>query len=262
LRKEPTGTKEWAVSNINFAKGCPHDCVYCYAKSMAIRFGRATGESWKNTEVQKTKVEAIQKKHRGQIMIPSSHDLVPEILDQAKVVIRNLLEKGNKILIVSKPHFSVIEEICAAFNNYRDQILFRFSIGSSDDSKLSKYEPGAPNFEERIKALKYAYEHFYKTSISIEPMLDLKPRLIVEKVYGYVTDSIWLGKLNNAGLILATNRASEEIKKEIVVLLKAQNKDWVFDLYETYKNDPKIRWKDSIKKIVGLDRPEQAGLDI
>jgi len=34
------------------------------------------------------------------------------------------------------------------------------------------------------------------------------------------------------------------------------------ELYGLYMNNPKIKWKDSIKKIVGIEEPEEAGLDI
>ena len=36
------GTLEWACRTFNICLGCKHDCWYCYAKSIAIRFGRAT----------------------------------------------------------------------------------------------------------------------------------------------------------------------------------------------------------------------------
>ncbi len=41
------GTKEWADSNINCYYGCSNDCLYCYAKKMAIRFKRKTEDTWK-----------------------------------------------------------------------------------------------------------------------------------------------------------------------------------------------------------------------
>jgi hypothetical protein len=45
-------------------------------------------------------------------------------------------------------------------------------------------------------------------------------------------------------------------------LKKLQSKAWVLDLAEKLTNNPKIRWKDSCKKILGIDRPTEAGLDI
>jgi DNA repair photolyase len=48
-QRPPTGTQEWAASNVNIQDGCEHDCRYCYAKTMAIRFKRATAKSWSTT---------------------------------------------------------------------------------------------------------------------------------------------------------------------------------------------------------------------
>jgi hypothetical protein len=45
-------------------------------------------------------------------------------------------------------------------------------------------------------------------------------------------------------------------------LIKAQSDDWVRGLYAIYKDNPQIKWKDSCKKILGLDRPTESGLDI
>ena len=33
-------------------------------------------------------------------------------------------------------------------------------------------------------------------------------------------------------------------------------------LYERLRDHPKLRWKDSIKKVVGLGRPTTKGLDL
>ena len=31
------GTKEWAVAEINCSTGCPHECLYCYARTKALK---------------------------------------------------------------------------------------------------------------------------------------------------------------------------------------------------------------------------------
>jgi hypothetical protein len=36
----------------------------------------------------------------------------------------------------------------------------------------------------------------------------------------------------------------------------------ITDLYRRYQRDPVIKWKDSIKKVVGIARPQEAGLDV
>ena len=43
-QKMSFGTYEWAAETKNIISGCIHDCKYCYAKSMAVRFNRKTPE--------------------------------------------------------------------------------------------------------------------------------------------------------------------------------------------------------------------------
>ena len=40
LSDEGFGVEEWAKHSANCFYGCSHDCQYCYAKSMAVRFKR------------------------------------------------------------------------------------------------------------------------------------------------------------------------------------------------------------------------------
>jgi len=56
----PTGTKEWADTNVNICSGCKNNCRYCYAKKMAMRFGRKTESTWKIMELNS---KAIKKKY-------------------------------------------------------------------------------------------------------------------------------------------------------------------------------------------------------
>lgn len=41
-----------------------------------------------------------------------------------------------------------------------------------------------------------------------------------------------------------------------------QNDDAIRALFARYKDDPKIKWKDSIKQVVGLQRPTTSGMDV
>ena len=47
--KEGHGTKEWSNVSINIAKGCYHNCGYCYARKIATRY-RADSLEAKNWE--------------------------------------------------------------------------------------------------------------------------------------------------------------------------------------------------------------------
>jgi DNA repair photolyase len=261
--KNAFGTYEWASYNANFISGCKHDCKYCYSKEMAIRFGRKTSHNWRNEEIAKEKMSKILSKKSGTIMYPSSHDIHPDHLNESLIFLKNILSRGNNVLIVSKPHYECIKTICTRFNRNKANILFRFSIGSIDSDVLKFWEPGAPNFSERLKSLKYAYVHGFKTSVSCEPMLDDNIDAVIKKVSPYVTDAIWIGKANFLLRRLKTNKCSDkETIKRAHKLMEWQSVENIIRLYEKYRKDKKIKWKESIKKIIGIEVSKQKGMDI
>lgn len=206
-RKITLGTKEWADSNVNCYSGCSNDCRYCYAKKMAIRFNRKTEQNWKVMEPNQKAIEKGYSKRRGRVMFPTSHDITMDCLSGCLIVLKKLIDSGNEILITTKPRLSVIKIICNNFYKKKDLIQFRFTITSIRNKLLTFWEPGAPSFEERLDALIHAYNEGYKTSISIEPFLDENPFLLVEKLIPYVTESIWIGKMNYLGCSVNSKKA-------------------------------------------------------
>jgi len=248
--KMATGTKEWANSNVNLYLGCSHDCKYCYAKKMSIRFGRSTNETWKKMRINLKVIEKKYGKRKGRIMFPSTHDITPETLLPNVIVLNQLLLAGNEILITTKPHFSVIKFLVEHLPGYKNQIQFRFTIGSISNKTLSFWEPGAPNFVERLQALAFAFHNGYKTSISIEPILSsFHLDELIETLDPFVTDTIWLGTMNYISRKVPLQDLPYYEDARII-----RNRTYLETLYETYKNNPKIRWKDSIKKILGLSQ--------
>jgi DNA repair photolyase len=261
--KRAFGTYEWASYNENFISGCKHDCKYCYSKEMAIRFGRKTNGDWKKEEVRREKLFKEIKKYNGTIMFPSSHDIHPDHLDEALIFLGKILFHGNSVLIVSKPHYECIKAICTKFNRDKNNIMFRFTIGSTNSDVLRFWEPGAPDFSERFASLKFAYNKGFKTSISCEPMLDNNIDAVIEKVLPYVTDAIWLGKANFLSRRLKTNNWDDkETTRKAHELIKWQSSKNIIDIYKRYRKNKKIKWKESIKKIVGLEIPKQSGMDV
>jgi len=256
------GTYEWANMNANFIDGCMHDCKYCYSKSMAIRFKRKTSNTWKKEKLRKYSINQF-KKYVGTIMCPSSHDIHPIHLKEALIFLEALMDSENKILVVSKPHIKCIKAICAKFKDNKDRMLFRFSIGSANSETLKFWEPGAPSFEERLKSLMYAYKNGFNTSISCEPMLDNDIDSVIKRVSPYVTDSIWLGKMNRLFSRLRINGINDkETITRAYQLINWQSDANIMRLYSKYKNNRKIKWKESIKSVVGLEIATDSGLDI
>jgi len=260
--KKISGTKEWAVANVNCLIGCSNRCLYCYGKSIARRFNRITSEAdWAKPKLRPEEVNRKRRKLSGTVMYPTTHDLLPEFIEPSLTVLRNLLEAGNKVLVVSKPHLVCIERICKELAEYKDNILFRFTIGAFDNALLSFWEPGAPTFEERLACLKLAYRNGFKTSISVEPMLDA-PNVVAlfHKLAPYVTDSIWLGKLNRARNCVRDR--SPEIEAAIQRIEANQTDDKIRAIYEALKSERLVRWKESVKNVIGLKLADEAGMDV
>ncbi len=261
--KKVSGTKEWSDHSANFMKGCEHLCKYCYGNEFASRFNRIENpEDWGKPEFVQHLFDKEYGKRNGIIMFPTTHDIHPDNLSNSIIFLEKLLKPGNQVLIVSKPHPKCIEKICDSLTDYKDQILFRFTIGSADNNVLKFWEPGAPTFEERNYSLYYAKYKRFKTSVSCEPMLDNNIDDVISMVESSVTDSIWLGKMNNLGRC-KTNGPDDELSREkLNQIRKWQSDENIIKLYNQFKDHPKIKWKESIKKVVGLDIPTEKGLDI
>lgn len=253
-----TGTREWAEETRNLYAGCKHDCKYCYARANALRFGRIqSAGQWINMSLNKSAINLATSKTAKprRIMFPSTHDLFPEHLDVIIVsALTTWLAQGNQILIVTKPHIEVVKRLCSEFRSAREQIIFRFTIGSMNNEVLSFWEPGAPSYEERYESLCFAHANGFETSVSCEPYLDNKIYDLVESVSMFVTDSIWIGKMNRIGRRVNTEGWSNKERGFLHRVFDAQSDEFIKDLYGRLKN--KVRWKDSIKKVLGLPEEE------
>jgi len=245
-----TGTKEWASSNVNLISGCSHDCRYCYAKKMAIRFGRKTEGTWKEMILNKNALHKNYKKRKGRIMFPSSHDITREILKPCAFVLRKLLKAGNEVLITTKPDLICIYKLISYLKPYKTQVQFRFTITSKDPKKLKFWEPGAPGIDDRLQSLKLARMKGFKTSVSIEPFLDKNPIPLILMLANDVTESIWIGKMN----YIKANDLSPEEEKHYKFQRKICSWSNVQEIISQLQKLPeeiksKIRIKDSIKNL-------------
>jgi DNA repair photolyase len=219
---------------------------------MARRFGRINSlEAWEIMEIDRKKVLASARQFSGVVMFPTTHDLTPEVLPVALTVLRNLLAAGNQVLIVSKPHRAVIRTICRECNDWKKQIQFRFTIGSSSAAVCKLWEPGAPPPRERIEALRYAFGAGYRTSVSMEPMLgdNAEMMALVNRVAPFVTDSVWLGKMN--GVIPQYAQKLPGLKASLQQIHEWQSDERILELYSALQANRQVRWKDSIKEVLG-----------
>jgi len=251
-RKITTGTREWADHNVNCIKGCTNNCKYCYAKIMAKRFGRCSEDTWKVMEINQKIVNTNFRKFNGRVMFPSSHDLIdtPEVKEACYIVIKKLLEVVNELLITSKPRLNIIKDIIEKFSAYKAQIQFRFTITSVNDVLMLFWEPNAPRFNERFNSLRYAFKAGFKTSVSIEPFLDYEPKKLIDKLSPYITESLWLGPMN----YIPQNNGCELDNLQLINIRKNYEKEHLLEIYNDFKNDSKIRFKDSMYLKLGLKK--------
>jgi DNA repair photolyase len=261
--KPAHGTGEWATETWNLQSGCRNQCAYCYAEGMAVRFKRKTPESWGTPDIYLNKVCQRFGKKKGRIMFPSTHDIDELNIDACVTALKKMLAAGNAVLIVSKPRLACIRRLCDELAAHKPQITFRFTIGSADDVVLMAWEPGAPSFAERLAGLKLAFDAGFQTSVSCEPMLDAQVDKVIEAARPYVNDAIWLGKANQLRQAVAINRPGDtKVKALADELIAVMTDEFVKRLYALYRNDTVIKFKDSIKKVVGLERPTVKGLDV
>jgi len=243
-----TGTKEWMPHGVNCIEGCFHACLYCYACGIALRFGRIKDKSeWENEKPSKNANKRITF-YKGGVMFPTAHDLRIEDRDWWMPFLQGLLEKGNDVLIVSKPHLVSINLICSSFYKYKSQIEFRFTIGTLDEQVRKFWEPNAPTMEERVDALNCAYTYGFKTSISMEPLLTKYPDQVINEIQHLVTETIWIGCMNHMSeknFTCDTIDWYERIKE-------INSYDNIKRIYEQLKDNPKIRWKDSVRDLLEL----------
>jgi DNA repair photolyase len=262
-RSKPVfGTKEWACQNENCLFGCSNGCKYCYALENHARFKRKMPVNRMQERLRPNALTQKFGKLDQRIMFPTVHDIPPGFLNECMIFLEHMLLPGNEVLIVTKPRLDCINAICERFIPFKDKILFRFTIGSTDSDTLNFWEPNAPDFQERMASLQYAFQQGYQTSVSCEPMLDGKVEEIIKETEPFITDAIWLGKMNKLSYRLRLNGEDDPITiDKAEELIRLQSKGFIPGLYRRYKDNPKVKWKDSIKKVVGLEVATEPGLD-
>lgn len=261
------GTKEWADKNFNTHYACMHACWNCYAWNEAYQRQR---QYWKDWGVMMTKRSLWNKKWKKRennywIMYPTTHDIIPKIMDECFQAIQHMLDANINVLCVTKPCKKVVNALIKRFLEYRkDQprIKIRMTIGTDDDTLLSFWEPKAPSFQERFESLKVVFEAGYETSVSCEPFypcvqrkgIDLEIKdfeNFVVKLLPYVKETLWIGMMNHIPVICQRGKILTDFQKDIVFRLKDfYNLENIKYLIRVFYKNKKIRWKESIKKII------------
>jgi len=243
-----TGTREWAEANLNIALGCEHGCRYCYARANALRFRRIDDpEDWPTMTVNQAAVDKGYGLRKGKtIMFPTAHDITPSILEECVTVLRKVLGAGNRVLIVTKPHLECVVRLCSELVEWHEQVLWRFTIGATDDEILALWEPHAPEFNERFLSLRHAFLAGWQTSVSVEPMLDpANVDDLVARLDPFVSETIWIGKMNHI------RTRCRDVDPAVLDAMEAELTDEkILAMVDRLGSNPKVVWKDSVKLVI------------
>ena len=97
----------------------------------------------------------------------------------------------------------------------------------------------------------------------MQPMLDADIDSVIRPARPYITDSIWLGRANQLRQIVAIDRPGDATARALAdALIATITAAFVKTLYARYRHDTVIKWKDSLKKVLGIERPTTKGLDV
>jgi DNA repair photolyase len=155
---------------------------------MKIRMGQKTKDTWRIEEPQmsnsgnKTYLGESHKLAKWDVMYPTTHDLHIQHIDLHLKTLRELLENGNRVVIVTKPSIKCVKAICDNLEDNWEQFVFRFSIGTLNNAELKKWEPNAPSVQHRLNCIEYAHSRGFNTSISMEPLLFNDAQDVIERV--------------------------------------------------------------------------------
>lgn len=108
----------------------------------------------------------------------------------------------------------------------------------------------APSPSERIEALAFARVAGFEPSVSMEPMLEgaAGALRVVSAVQPYVSETIWIGKLNKPYQRVDVTDSVNLDAVETVVALQSDHD--ILSLVEAVGDNPIVRWKDSIKRVL------------
>ena len=285
-KQKPSGTREWSQFSQNCHRilhkntpagssddlkltsfgGCLHDCRYCYGRAALVRRGKIRPEQWADPTRHTLDLYEVLKRrpHRtGVTMFPTMHDIWPALAGSAAELGHTFEHAGSPLLVVSKPHIEVIEQLTHAWNTprHRALIAFRFTITTCDGELASFWEPGAPKIAERLEAARLAVAKGFRVSFSVEPMLDVEttPRLL-ELLHDISPQGeLWVGTMRRPRQRVKID--CEQTSAALDDIVADQTPRRVAAMVERVAAmrgvAPRVRWKDSVQEIMGFHTPAE-----
>lgn len=250
------GAKEWANITKNCVRGCPDNCRYCWAATLADRRFQKHRSDWHNAELNERAYQEIMKRKSSyktgqniaRIMFPSTHNITEEFLPQCIEVLKKFLTLGNPVLIVIKPKLKVVKELCKALTPFKELTEFRLTIGSLFTNIIQFYEENSSLPTERIECAMYIKEQGFDLSFSMEPWLDIISAVpyLIKALQKLVSQNkkIWLGPMNKD--LIGDKSLWDEEKWGISAIREL----YALILEDKEINLEKLAFKDSFRSVI------------
>jgi len=81
-------------------------------------------------------------------------------------------------------------------------------------------------------------------------MLDTFPDEIVARTNQFVTGEIWIGKMNFYKARLKMNGHADKLQRVAMLTNWQTDNNNIMGIVVRLQNNPKVRWKDSIQKVI------------
>jgi len=180
---------EYLTHSINWRRGCPNNCAYCYMALAAQRFeGLKPAGGWENSELRidatpqqlsqqvEQELKSLGKNLEYAIMMTSSHD--PATPDQAADELMAILDAFDRVrskparylLLTKRPDY-LLSRLGRCPRNREEWLWFGTTITTLGVTQWETYEPKTEPPALRLDALRRAHDAGYQTWISAEPPL-------------------------------------------------------------------------------------------
>lgn len=190
IYKPKGAAKEYGDYAINIYTGCPHRCEYCFAPGVL----RKDKEEFHTHVVPREGIlEALKSQlernefHNKMIHLCFTCDPYPTGYDTSttREIIKLLKEHGNHIQLLTKSAKT------RDFDLLNGNDWFGITLDGAEDNGHSA------SVNERIHALKLAFQKGIKTWVSFEPVINPEEVLRLVRIVAPFTDKVKIGKLNH-----------------------------------------------------------------
>lgn len=234
---------QWAC---NFYTGCSNNCDYCYCKRGFM--SRVWSDKPQLKKCFKDEADALNvferelKKNlvalrQSSLFFTFTSDPFLPHWDAVYITAMLIaLENGVRIQTLTKrAEFAFSPYYQRVFGKYKDMVAFGFTLTGHDD-----LEPGASSNQDRVLAMKRLHQKGFKTFASIEPVVNFESSLkMIEATVGDC-DLYKVGLMSGGG-----------VKYDRLDCFSFV--DHVHTLLWMDKNNAKVYWKESVRKLVDND---------